>query len=195
MRRTARVTPRPPARATALAALSPGARASRALHGAAACRMPYADPTTREPLIVAPAPPGDASTLGVLVEACALLAAGGCDFRCVIAPGTHDDLVELLGEAAVFVALAGGAGAPPPGLLEAIALGTPCVTTPPGALPEGVVAGVTGLVVEDGDAVGLSEALHELLGSPRLRDLLARAARDRLDALFGASALAPCGLN
>jgi colanic acid/amylovoran biosynthesis glycosyltransferase len=186
MRRTAPVQSPPPVRGTALAALTPGARERRALRGAAACRLPFTDPTTREPLIVALAPPGDAGALSVLVEACALLAEGGAEFRCVIAGGTHEELVELLGEAAVFVALAGGAGAPPPGLLEAMALGTPCVATPLRAVPEGVVAGVTGLVVEERDPVGLSEALHEVLCSPRLRDLLARAARARLDALFGA---------
>jgi glycosyltransferase involved in cell wall biosynthesis len=69
-------------------------------------------------------------------------------------------------------------------LLEAMALGTPCIATPVTGIPEIVQDGATGLLVEERDAGGLAEGLHRLLGDAVLRERLARAARQRIERDF-----------
>jgi glycosyltransferase involved in cell wall biosynthesis len=51
----------------------------------------------------------------------------------------------------------------PIAILEALALGTPTVTTPVGAIPEVLEDGVHALLVEPGDAAGLARAIERLL--------------------------------
>lgn len=58
----------------------------------------------------------------------------------------------------------------PVSLIEAAACGKPVVTTDVGGARSVVTDGVTGKLAAAGDANGLSEALAELLGSPRLRE-------------------------
>lgn len=62
-------------------------------------------------------------------------------------------------------------------LLEAMALGTPCVTTPVTGIPEAVRDGETGLLVPERDADALAAALARLLDDVDLRVRLARAGR------------------
>jgi glycosyltransferase involved in cell wall biosynthesis len=82
--------------------------------------------------------------------------------------GFREDLVDLLPCCDVFVhpARAEGSGVAP---LEAAAAGLPVVATRVGGLPEAVVDGRTGLLVEPDDPEGLRDALVRLLGDPALR--------------------------
>ncbi|PWD52557.1 colanic acid biosynthesis glycosyltransferase WcaL [Serinibacter arcticus] len=79
----------------------------------------------------------------------------------------------------------GNADGLPTVVLEAMALGTPCVTTGVTGLGEAVVHESTGLVVDQHDPTGLAEAVARLDADPALARSLATAARalvqDRFD--------------
>jgi glycosyltransferase involved in cell wall biosynthesis len=64
-------------------------------------------------------------------------------------------------------------------LVEAMASGVPVIGSTSGAIPE--VIGAAGLVVPEGDAVALAEALDQLLSDPALRRKLAGAGRERVE--------------
>jgi glycosyltransferase involved in cell wall biosynthesis len=72
----------------------------------------------------------------------------------------------------------------PTTLLEAMALGTPCVSTDVTGIPEVVRDGETGLLVPPGDARALADALQRLLDDPAEGVRLAEAARRRIEADF-----------
>jgi phosphatidylinositol alpha-1,6-mannosyltransferase len=63
--------------------------------------------------------------------------------------------------------------------LEAGAHGLPIVAHAIGGVPEAVMDGVTGLLVEPGDTAALTQAFARLLDDPRLRRRLGEAARVR----------------
>lgn len=69
-------------------------------------------------------------------------------------------------------------------LLEAMALGTPCVTTDVTGIPEVVTHERTGLVVAQHDAPGLAAAIERLMVDTTLRERLAAAARRRIETDF-----------
>jgi glycosyltransferase involved in cell wall biosynthesis len=62
-------------------------------------------------------------------------------------------------------------------LVEAMASGVPVVSTRISGIPELIEDGRNGLLVEAGDAVGLSEAIKRLLTDPQLASRLASAGR------------------
>jgi len=64
-------------------------------------------------------------------------------------------------------------------VLEALQFGLPIVSTNVGAIPEMVVDGEHGLIVEKGDAAALARALETLLRDATLRERLGHAARRR----------------
>lgn len=72
----------------------------------------------------------------------------------------------------------------PTTLLEAMALGAPCVSTDVAGIPEVIRDGETGLVVGQCDVAGLTDALERLLGDAALRVRLAEGARRRIEADF-----------
>src|SRR5436309_5948585 len=89
-------------------------------------------------------------------------------------------------------------------ILEAMALGTPCVSTDVTAIPEAVRDGDTGLAVAQHDPDALAAAIERLLSDPALRVRLAVNARQlierdfdvrrnaaRLRAVFDAAAATP----
>ena len=84
----------------------------------------------------------------------------------------------------------GNADGLPTVLLEALALGTPCVSTRVTGIPEAVRHGETGLLVEPGDAEGLADALQLLIGDGALRERLATAGRRLAETEFDARAQA-----
>ncbi len=69
-------------------------------------------------------------------------------------------------------------------MLEAMALGTPCVATPVTGIPEAILDGRTGLLVPEHDPPALALALSRLLHDSALRVRLADAARRRIEAEF-----------
>lgn len=69
-------------------------------------------------------------------------------------------------------------------LLEAMALGTPCVATPVTGIPEVLQHEETGLLVSEGDPIGLAEQLDRLLTDEALRLRLAERARALIETEF-----------
>lgn len=69
-------------------------------------------------------------------------------------------------------------------LLEAMALGTPCVATPVTGIPELVRDGITGLLVPEHAPDALADAIQRLLNDEELRCTLARNARDLVEREF-----------
>ncbi|MEZ0584417.1 glycosyltransferase family 4 protein [Erwinia sp. STN24] len=62
-------------------------------------------------------------------------------------------------------------------LVEAMALGTPVISTRVAGIPELVIDGQTGLCVDPDDAIGLADAIVMLLSGQDMREKLARQAR------------------
>jgi glycosyltransferase involved in cell wall biosynthesis len=71
-------------------------------------------------------------------------------------------------------------------LLEAMACGTPVVSTPVGAIPEMLEQGRAGVVVPYGDPRALGEALRAVLADPQRRAQLAARARVRCEIHYDA---------
>ena len=104
-------------------------------------------------------------------------------------PRPQADVVEHVQEAAVLAAPCvvgqdGNRDGLPTVLLEAMALGTPCVSTDVTGIPEVIRDGETGLCVPQHDAKALAEALARLLSDSDLRVRLASAARHLIEADF-----------
>lgn len=96
---------------------------------------------------------------------------------------------RIVSQAAVFAAPCvigqdGNRDGLPTVLLEAMALGTPCVATPVTGIPEVVQEGRTGLLVPESDPVRLAAALGRLLDDGELRTRLAVQARTLMEAEF-----------
>jgi glycosyltransferase involved in cell wall biosynthesis len=69
-------------------------------------------------------------------------------------------------------------------LLEAMAAGLPIVASRVATIPEVVLDGETGLLVQAGDEVALASALATLAGDRALRERLGQAGRERLRRQF-----------
>ena len=98
-------------------------------------------------------------------------------------------VAEIVGRAAVFAAPCvvgadGNRDGLPTVLLEAMALGTPCVATPVTGIPEVIEHEVTGLLVPERDPRALAAALARALDDADLRVGLAKAARDLIETEF-----------
>ncbi len=184
------------------------ARLQRIYNGMDLSLFPYAEPRGRPPHIVAVGRLVEKKGFGDLVEACAVLAERGRDFRClVIGTGPLEaelraqvmrlgltGKVQLLGprpqrELAAFLQGAAAFAAPcvvgadgnrdglPTVLLEAMALGTPCVSTDVTGIPEILRHEETGLRVPQRRPEKLADALSRLMADASLRVRLARRAR------------------
>lgn len=75
----------------------------------------------------------------------------------------------------------------PVALMEAMAVGTPVVSTFVSGIPELVSDGSEGLLVDERDPLALAQALARILGDAGLRDALSRAARAKVEREFDAS--------
>ena len=69
-------------------------------------------------------------------------------------------------------------------VLEAMAVGCPVVATAAGGIVDSVSDGETGLLVRDGDATALADALGKVLDDKKLRDHLVAGARDLVEREF-----------
>jgi glycosyltransferase involved in cell wall biosynthesis len=82
------------------------------------------------------------------------------------------------------VGLDGNRDGLPTVLLEAMALGTPCISTDVTGIPEVLQDGTTGLRVPQHDPPALADAIDRLLSDPGLRARLAVQARRQIEAKF-----------
>jgi glycosyltransferase involved in cell wall biosynthesis len=141
----------------------------------------------------------------LLIEACALLAAKGRDVllrlvgdgpsrRDLEAAATrlgvasrvvfhgalsHDRVLELYRAADLF-ALASFAEGIPVVLMEALALGLPCVATAIMGVPELIRDDHEGLLIAPSDTKALTEGIERLIDDPELRNRLAIAGRAKV---------------
>lgn len=75
-------------------------------------------------------------------------------------------------------------------VLEAQASATPVVATRVGSVPDVIVDGATGLLLEPGDAAGLSKSILRLLGDSKLKSELGRNGRARVSQAFSSNGMA-----
>jgi colanic acid/amylovoran biosynthesis glycosyltransferase len=106
-----------------------------------------------------------------------------------LGPLPENEIRALVAGAAVLAAPCvvgadGNADGLPTVLLEALALGTPCVSTYVTGIPEVVRHESTGLLVPPGDASALAAALERLLGDEALQGRVARQGRALVEAEF-----------
>jgi glycosyltransferase involved in cell wall biosynthesis len=97
--------------------------------------------------------------------------------------GERHDVSDLLAAADVFVLSSASEGLPV-SVLEAMAANLPVVASRVGGVPELVVDGETGLLVEPGDPEELAAALERLVGDRNLRRSLGAAGRARAEVHF-----------
>jgi colanic acid/amylovoran biosynthesis glycosyltransferase len=96
---------------------------------------------------------------------------------------SHQATLELVRHADIF-ALASFAEGIPVALMEAMALGVPCVSTMIAGIPELIRNEVDGLLVPPANAPALADALRLLLEDPTLRASLGSAGRERVIAHY-----------
>jgi protein-tyrosine-phosphatase len=118
-------------------------------------------------------------------ELSTLAAQLGIEHACVFA-GARTDVYDLIAAMDVFVLPSLSEGTPI-ALLEAMALRVPVVATAVGGVPEVVTHGVNGLLVEAGDAEGLSRACLQLATDRVKAHRLAVRARQDVESTFSAA--------
>jgi glycosyltransferase involved in cell wall biosynthesis len=91
----------------------------------------------------------------------------------------HDQALEQVAAADLFV-LASFAEGIPVSLMEAMALGVPCISTYIAGIPELIESDRDGVLVPAGSVDDLAEAILRLARDPELRQRLAVAARNRV---------------
>ncbi|AGF51131.1 sll1723 [Synechocystis sp. PCC 6803] len=107
----------------------------------------------------------------------------------ITGPKPQGEVFQLLKRAKVFAApyivgRDGNRDGLPTVLLEAIALGTPCVATDVTGIPEIIQHQETGLLVAQNDPEQLAKALQTILNQADLRHRYAQQARQRLEQAF-----------
>ena len=101
----------------------------------------------------------------------------------VLLPGFREDVLSLMKSADLFVmsSITEGLGS---AVLDAMAMGLAVVGTRAGGIPEAVVPGVTGELVEPAEPAPLAAALVKLLKDPALRRAYGEAGRQRVTRQF-----------
>ena len=109
--------------------------------------------------------------------------------RQVLFTGYRDvDLPGVLQALDAFALMGAGSDESCRAALEAMAAGRPVVGRRVGALPETVVHGVTGLLVDDDRPDSVAAALRALIAEPERAAAMGRAGRERARALYGSDA-------
>jgi colanic acid/amylovoran biosynthesis glycosyltransferase len=108
---------------------------------------------------------------------------------CLLGPMPQMQVIEKVSEASIFalpcvVGEDGNRDGLPTVLLEAMALGTPCISTDVTGIPEVLIHERTGLQVPQNHPEALAQALMRLLNNPELADVLALQARAQIEASF-----------
>lgn len=106
----------------------------------------------------------------------------------VLFTGWRRDLPRLYADLDV-VALTSINEGTPVSLIEAMAAGVPVVATAVGGVPDVVVDGETGYLVEAGDVKGMTEAIIELLRSPEKASEMGSTGREAVYPRFAAQTL------
>jgi glycosyltransferase involved in cell wall biosynthesis len=101
----------------------------------------------------------------------------------------HESALEVIRQSDVVVlpcrvTADGDRDALPTVLLEALAAGVPCVSTPVGGVPEIVVHGETGLLVSPDDPAALAAAIERLTGDAEMWRRFSTRSRQRAQRLF-----------
>lgn len=104
-------------------------------------------------------------------------------------PQTQDEVIAAVSHASMFVApcIVGSDGnrdGLPTVLLEAMALGTPCISTDVTGIPELIRHGETGLLVPQKDVASLAKAIEILQSNHHLREILSTNARTLIEREF-----------
>ncbi|MCA9262297.1 MAG: glycosyltransferase family 4 protein [Planctomycetales bacterium] len=190
-------------------------RIHRVYNGLDLENLPFAEPESRQPRIIAVGRLVEKKGFGDLIQACRILRDRGQQFTCdIIGTGEQEAelrrlveelqlhaTVQLIGpqsraivaqrvqEAAVMAAPCvvgddGNRDGLPTVLLEAMALGTPCVSTDVTGIPEIMEHGRTGMVARQRDAQSLADNLQHVLDDVQLQHTLALQARQLIDAEF-----------
>jgi len=94
------------------------------------------------------------------------------------------DLPEVLHALDAFVLMGAGSDESCRAALEAMAAGRPVVARRVGALPDTVVHGVTGLLVDDETPEAVAAALRSVLEAPERARLMGEAGRRRVEEVF-----------
>jgi len=96
----------------------------------------------------------------------------------VLFPGWRNDIHEIMQTFDIFVlpSLNEGMGRV---IVEAMAAGKPVVASRTGGIPDLVINGETGFLVEPGDSDGLAGAINHLLDNPALRQKMGKEGRRR----------------
>jgi colanic acid/amylovoran biosynthesis glycosyltransferase len=107
----------------------------------------------------------------------------------LIGPRPQNELKHLVQSAAVFaapclVAEDGNRDGLPTVLLEAMALGTPCVATNVTGIPEILRDRQTGVLIPPSDPIALAAALEQVLSHPAQRVAMAEKARELMEKEF-----------
>ena len=107
----------------------------------------------------------------------------------LLGPQPQGDVIQQIQNAAIFAAPCvvgedGNRDGLPTVLLEAMALGTPCVSTDVTGIPEVLQHNQTGLMVPQHTPALLAQALEQLLDDATLRVSLAEAARGQIETNF-----------
>lgn len=122
-----------------------------------------------------------------------LIAGGGPELERLQKLAGGDGVIRVLGErsdipdilnAADVACLSSSAEGVPMALLEAMALGKPCIATEVGGVPEAVEHEETGLLVPEGNDKAFTAALLRLASDQALSKQFGRAARERHRARF-----------
>ena len=109
--------------------------------------------------------------------------------REVLFTGYRDaDLPGVLQALDAFVLMGAGSDESCRAALEAMAAGRPVVGRRVGALPETVLHGVTGLLVDDDQPESVAAALRALIAEPGRAAAMGRAGRERARALYSSDA-------
>jgi len=106
----------------------------------------------------------------------------------VLLPGFREDVLALVKSSDLFVmsSVTEGLGS---AVLDAMAMGLAVVGTRAGGIPEAVVDGQTGLLVEPGAPAPLAAAIVRMLKDPALRRRYGEAGRVRVNECFGVERL------
>lgn len=118
-----------------------------------------------------------------------IAAEGVSDLVTLVGSQSQDWIIPRLHAAAVFalpcvIEKDGGMDNLPTVIMEAMAASLPCVSTRLAGVPEMVIEGETGLLVESGDVEGTARAIEELLGDEVKRASYGSKGRVRARALF-----------